>query len=533
MYVIHWHISPFIVSFLPSIAFYHCCSYLHHPHPDGADENANIYNAYAFPSSTPLYSVFSCVLRANDNMLNFLLDLLVTMFYYFVWCRGRRLMRRCRIGPLRPRRPPQPPLADCPLFHLPGELILDIADNLPPGSQVFLARSCYRFRTLLGSNSATALQDLSHQPRMDRIAFLALAVQEQADRWCCEVCVALHPACAHDQPGGDDSLEHLLVGDTVYPSRHNHRFFNWWLMNRGCHAPASSRVKHRHVQLALKYTRMQQQGGADRDFCFYHRYYLRRILSPSYPYVYIGFFKFVMSIGAPITVHPKIVDTGADSIHRYRYLLQSVFAHIDTTQFEEDGVHTHYAWLCAHIPTSYSPQTLEQVFPDPNYLCTIKCFWPYLTCHTEKTGESPASIEYHSSCHRCPTDFIWRVHASYVYQDMGTEGAPTDLAWQVHLPGRCAFSEDGVGVMDWNTPTQGPTLHHEPGTVKELYEDADSVGRGISFTVGTKAMAVYILTSWCWFSLLPLFPSWPATNFCLPLLVQIVVHYMLPDYKGQ
>ncbi|EPE08945.1 f-box domain containing protein [Ophiostoma piceae UAMH 11346] len=237
-------------------------------------------------------------------MLNFLMDLLVTIFYYFVWCRGRRLMRRCR-------------------------------------------------------------------SRIDRIAFLALAVEEQADRWCCEVCVALHPAFAHDQPGGGPMFEHLFVGEMVYPARHNREFSDWHSIGRQYHAPTSSCIKHRHVQLALKYTRMQQQGGADRDFCFYHRYYLRRLLN-----------------------------------------------------------------------------------------------------------------------------YIWREHASYIYQDLGPEGAPTDLAWQIHLPGRCAFAEDVTGATDWNTTTNGPTLHHEPGTIKELYQDADSVGGcGISFSVGAKAMAAYILIS--------------------------------------
>ncbi|OAA57625.1 NAD(P)-binding domain protein [Niveomyces insectorum RCEF 264] len=311
-------------------------------------------------------------------MFNLLFDILATALYYLIWRKSERLLRRCRVGLLKPRRRHQPSPSDCPLLQLPAELILDIAETLPPDSQVFLAQSCHRFHTLLETRTtATALQTISQQPRVQRIAFLLLAARDDVDRWCCEVCAALHPAVAHDQRcSWVDGLEDMTVAPVYCWSGHNTRCHDWYCSGYRI-ATRLSAVKHRHVQLALKYDRKQRQERNKND-----------------------------RQGGPV-----------------------------------DAPHQKLS-VCPHIGIDYDPERKWRPDPQFRRKAGYFWPYYDRRVEQRETQDGNIIMEdtYLTSCAHCPTDLARHGDAWYVYRDFGPEGSPTDLAWQIHIPCKRAYS---------------------------------------------------------------------------------------------
>ncbi|KAF3808623.1 hypothetical protein GCG54_00006489 [Colletotrichum gloeosporioides] len=78
------------------------------------------------------------------------------------------------------------------------------------------------------------------------------------------------------------------------------------------------------------------------------------------------------------------------------------------------------------------------------------------------SAESHPGCEFVGSCDRCPIDFAVAVKGGKtcvrVWCDYGSYGTPMDLSWRVHVS--CQTNDD----------TRGPTLSHEPGSVRRMFE---------------------------------------------------------------
>lgn len=83
------------------------------------------------------------------------------------------------------------------------------------------------------------------------------------------------------------------------------------------------------------------------------------------------------------------------------------------------------------------------------------------------------NTEVHGACCRCPTDFSLRACADFaelrVWQDLGPESSPRDLAWRVQVSG----TYDDSQSSDHNNPSLGPSVPHEPGSIRRLYSGDD------------------------------------------------------------
>ncbi|KIH89874.1 hypothetical protein SPBR_01075 [Sporothrix brasiliensis 5110] len=102
-----------------------------------------------------------------------------------------------------------------------------------------------------------------------------------------------------------------------------------------------------------------------------------------------------------------------------------------------------------------------------------------------QTGEAIQPIDRlvaDGSCARCPTDFSVRASDAgleiTVWQDFGPEAPVTDMWWQSHIPGPVLQSEAARGEAQPvapNTWQSGPTIEHDPGSVRVMFETGDAV----------------------------------------------------------
>ncbi|KAJ3519379.1 hypothetical protein NM208_g14147 [Fusarium decemcellulare] len=175
---------------------------------------------------------------------------------------------------------------------------------------------------------------------------------------------------------------------------------------------------HRHVQLALKHTRLGKRSP-----------YLENISEPG-----------------PIirpkreALYPKIVNG--------RYIVL-------------------YTWTRTKSPGSLYQKDLEVL-----RACKHQCCWssdnkklqPLNPFHNfERTINAALREVGHEvlgTCHRCATDFSVRVDNSvmtaWIWKDLGSEGSPMEPAWR-RLTG------------DYRLPSEDSKSEHKPGDIRALY----------------------------------------------------------------
>lgn len=148
----------------------------------------------------------------------------------------------------------------CHLLRLPTRVILAILELLPQYSQVFLSQTCTSFKQLVRDELGSSVSLIvSHDQRLE---YLALRTSNSATHWVCESCAVLHPVTLRDTPS---EPYHRLC-----PSKEK------WLFERGFRV-VDYHLAHRHVQLALKFSRLQTSlDNAE------HRHHLERILAPAH-----------------------------------------------------------------------------------------------------------------------------------------------------------------------------------------------------------------------------------------------------------
>ncbi|KAI1106688.1 hypothetical protein F4804DRAFT_300194 [Jackrogersella minutella] len=315
----------------------------------------------------------------------------------------------------------------CPILRLPVDLIFRISNQLDPASLHTFSQTCCSLRVILGTHSRAENFSLE-----DRWEYLAAIARDIPDHWVCEACCTLHPVCELDTPH-EPSLKSCPLSWRRW--RHAGYGQQQRLDNR------LFRVDHRHIQLALKYTRLQIDEFQD---------YLRSLLAP---HINDKFETFTFPHKRPnvLAVHysviPKIVR---DHVGNYRYLMLSTWRYhpdLEPVTIMAMGE----LRICPHLilhpgrngPSNMQSGSLREIIG---------------TTMAKRQDGVQMTFGY---CRYCPTDFCVVAYPDHVvlgaWQDMGTEGSPMDVSWRVHVfnPGKLARSRK--------------QLIHEPGSVRQLY----------------------------------------------------------------
>ncbi|KAI1376295.1 hypothetical protein F4677DRAFT_445553 [Hypoxylon crocopeplum] len=320
---------------------------------------------------------------------------------------------------------------DSALLQLPPELLLLIWEELPRVNQAVLSQTCRALYVLLSHDSATAC--FSENIYLE---YLATMARDLPGRWVCEACLQTHPINELDTPRTIKHCSCPLGLD------------RWRRQSYGKAYKLDSRlltIDHRHIQTALKYTRLKPPNTED---------HLQRLLAPHCNRNFITHhypFNRSSILNVRYSVFPKIVR-GRDGNLRFLTLSTFLYHKINRRLTVQSMGQLR---ICPHLDI-----TLGYRFAPP---CALDCLGMSIRILLEDGDFSHIS----GCCPRCPTDF--KVEASEervllcVWQDLGPECSPMDLAWRAHV------SDYRLLTGGPNIRFRGPCLPHAEGSIRRLY----------------------------------------------------------------
>ncbi|KAL7915293.1 hypothetical protein GGI35DRAFT_489002 [Trichoderma velutinum] len=301
------------------------------------------------------------------------------------------------------------------LLQMPVELIREFTNTMSTVDKMVFAETC---RPIHNSIGFTLFSKDEGELREEKYEYLARRSRETPNQWVCEECMCQHDVDMTDTPASPTI--NCPVG-SLYRSRYNLSLKliareNYWLGRR-------------HVQLALKYTRLYNEISTE------HRQYLARLMATriySDSHVFDG-----NSLYHAAKITPRIVDG--------RFLLKGIF----------------------EIRQKSKPIDKKLLIGD--HICPHQCFWT-----SECTGDGPLckfttavedafnkrGHEVRSYCPYCCTDFSLEVsRRSFritIWHDLGTESSALDFVWMASVP----------------TPAMGSIdlFNEAPGRIRELYD---------------------------------------------------------------
>ncbi|KAI1823905.1 hypothetical protein F4861DRAFT_539506 [Xylaria intraflava] len=312
-----------------------------------------------------------------------------------------------------------------PFMNLPPELVHNIADFLDPSDIALFSLVCRFIRDILRKRFKA-----SSFTRTDYFAYLAGLARGLPDQWLCESCMALHPITRYDP--------HMIRYNLLYPVNNlaecpdNRETVG----SRGL--DEKDKFGYQEVQLALKYTRLQQNE---------YSAYLADILEP-YHRIHNRFDELrLQQYEKHQNAHPRIIT---DDNGNLRFLLFSTWHFLGVEKPRLHGIHALASqMICPHLRVDDWPVT------------ELSTAVKHMLMSRDEEFESSGT------CHRCATDFLVRKRGVNTYidvwQDLGPECSPMDIAWRSQSSQPCL---DGVR----NGRSMGPTLYHEPGSIRKLYE---------------------------------------------------------------
>ncbi|KAM0258715.1 hypothetical protein ACHAQJ_003724 [Trichoderma viride] len=312
------------------------------------------------------------------------------------------------------------------LLNMPIELICEISQELSPVDKVLFASTCRPIRNTLGPGQFSSEMSELQEQRFD---YLARMCRDMPDKWVCEECMHCHSIDTADTPA-DPHLACPLANP--YYGRFNQPL---QLIARD-----EYRLGRRHVQLALKYTRL---GDAT-----FHRYrqYLRQLMtSKQYSSSYLWENVPVINL---VKITPRVVNG--------RFLLKSIFEYRRPTQRISWGIVAH-EFVCRH--QSLFPEQEHAYINDP-------FFQEVLRFHSVvKDAFDTPGREMHGHCSHCFTDFSVKTSTKSIrfsiWQDLGTESSPLDPVWKAFVYNSHLYSH----VED--------VTNEEPGRVRKLYDSEE------------------------------------------------------------
>ncbi|KID94430.1 f-box domain containing protein, partial [Metarhizium majus ARSEF 297] len=324
--------------------------------------------------------------------------------------------------------------------NLPPELLLAIAEKLPADSRLVLSQTCSAFHNIIQSSQSTKCSVKTFDPSTF-LDYLAAIARDLPDMWVCDKCMALHAADRQDTP--QSPLTKSCPRTPMH--RANGQRLCW--------------PHHRHVQLALKYTRL---GVRDPE----RRRHLAELLDPV-------FASHPPDIEDSWTA--RVTCSSRGKIVNGRFLLKYTW---------------HYD--AASEPIEYLSRGPGGYLVICNHQCLPGFLMAYIFQHVKQPGEEEATkllsrglrvlaeivvrkatresllddqrgMELTESCSECPTDFSVCVGEDgfwlSAWYDLGPEGSPFDEAWTSHrIQKPCGIVSDRL--------REG----YVPGRIRRLYQ---------------------------------------------------------------
>lgn len=315
------------------------------------------------------------------------------------------------------RRSETQPQTHSYILQLPLELLLEIFAFLPPYSQLLVYQTCRPLRAITHQYFLVGRGEILATPK-DRLHYLTHLARSLPDRWVCAKCCKLHRTCSWDTPSSRASyLPKCGDGKTYAFEEHSE---SKKLANRE-YSPA-----HRHVELTLKYARLESQKRT-------HQKHLQRLLAPHH-----AASKSPRDIGvaegilAQRSFYPKVVDG--------RYLLFTIRTYLGAgATISRQSI--KFIEICPHLYSFAGLRLRNGLKLDmdmilysafsapPNY----RSFFPCLACGTDVSIQ--VSPERAIVC---------------TWQDLGPEGTVYDPNWEAIV----------------RTTTN---ICHRAGSIRELY----------------------------------------------------------------
>ncbi|PTB47943.1 hypothetical protein M431DRAFT_501653 [Trichoderma harzianum CBS 226.95] len=318
--------------------------------------------------------------------------------------------------PLR-REPPDITPTRCAILELPNELLEAIVTHLPQHGQMLIGQTCRRFQAVAHRNLPA--QKYRPDTSEGRLLYLSHRARSLPDRWVCTECIKLHRINVSDTPA--NSLY------TLYKK---------------------FRLSHIHVQLTLKYTRLNKMEQRYED-------YLKSLIAPYHKYLRPNDLD-TNKVKRKYSVYPKIVNG--------RYLLHTVWRYYQAKgpiSMQSMG----YISICPHREGPSLTGTLTEFYAsrmsldtqaetngavnnDPRNGLDVCIERAFRLLHTEVC----------SSCIYCTTDFSVRASQKEVvvsvWQDFGGEDTAFSTEWSALVFRlRCVY--------------------YHFGSIRKLYDQAD------------------------------------------------------------
>lgn len=296
------------------------------------------------------------------------------------------------------------------ILGLPDELLLEIIKHLDLHDEFLLSQTCGALRGLTERNWKPTLQRLSHAQQLDFWTGLAYVLP---NHWVCGPCGKLHKIDKRDRPTTDNRSPRCQQQD-------------------GLDFDHSYHLRHTHVQLALKLTRM---GSVNRR-------HLENIMSP-----------FTTETPTLSSDRPRLKYCATPKVVAERFLLQvkRKFQWNDpaVVSLSDLGLRT----ICPHMV----------ILPFKVPRDTKSSRAAVLGCFSNDVHLAVASLgqEVTGHCRRCPTDYTVVAQPGIVtictWHDLGPYGSPLSKQWTIHIP------------SGQNRLFQRLCLHHNPGTIRDMY----------------------------------------------------------------
>lgn len=306
------------------------------------------------------------------------------------------------------------------LLNMPIDLIHEITDEMSPADKIIFATTCRATRNTVGRGQFPPND--TYEDREERFKYLASMCRDMPNHWVCEECMRYHCIDTSDTPA---------QSRPTCPLASSYGRYNQPLKL----APGDEyELGRRHVQLALKYTRMADSLLPS------HRQYLRHLTAArqysfSYPW------------DKKATITAKIIP----HIVQGRFLLRTICEYRQPSR-----------------PMTRDLITGETVCPHQQFFPPEDDAWTNGSLHqdlrqfhraVDDSFETPGK-EVRGHCPHCLTDFSVTTSAKSVrlsvWMDLGTESSPFDPVWR-------SF------VYNADFPPIEEVEYIEPGRVRELY----------------------------------------------------------------
>jgi len=302
-----------------------------------------------------------------------------------------------------------------PLLDLPLDLIFSIFDELRWPEKVVLSQTCRDLWHQLRPKCSSTLREAT---AIQRLEYLTTLGHILPDHYLCAGCCALHLVDPKDIPvTGCDVYGHNLYRTRCplpEPLWSRHRSYRKYAM------------AFRHVQLAIKYSRMK---GV-------HQHYRARIMQKSvvsHPQYY--------SIGMTFVAEPIIVYG--------RFILMTMF------EFYEGLEEVSYSTL-VQIPVLFCPHHSIGTFTNHN-----DAFVTSLRSAFRRSSDTCRPCYRAYSCDRCPSDYSIVIKDKKalisIWHDLGTGVSPEDPYWQSHI------------WDDKNNHYKGTQFPYQHGSIFRMY----------------------------------------------------------------